>query len=186
MTATRPNWPQTSRAGLNSAGLYDIAVTAVGAMQIQIEFIGLEGSQPQSAIYVPSSSFAAGGTVSVSPVTQGAMGEFRVNQTMAGDQTNPSIAMDAAGDFVITWTSSGRSTTRPNRRTSSPGVPSQHHAVRRGRNRRRAADRSRCRYPAANRHNERPRQSRGEPDPRNRRVPGIRRSGGNRHHQPHL
>lgn len=34
--------------------------------------------------------------------------EFRVNTTTAGDQTYPAIAMDSAGDFVITWTSSGQ------------------------------------------------------------------------------
>ncbi len=32
-------------------------------------------------------------------------GEFRVNTTTAGDQTNPSVAMDSAGDFVVTWQS---------------------------------------------------------------------------------
>jgi len=31
--------------------------------------------------------------------------EFRVNSTTATSQSNPAIAMDAAGDFVITWSS---------------------------------------------------------------------------------
>jgi hypothetical protein len=30
-------------------------------------------------------------------------GEFQVNTITAGDQINPSVAMDAAGDFVIVW-----------------------------------------------------------------------------------
>ena len=36
------------------------------------------------------------------------VGEFRVNDTTAGDQILPDVAMDAAGDFVITWTSYGQ------------------------------------------------------------------------------
>jgi oligoribonuclease NrnB/cAMP/cGMP phosphodiesterase (DHH superfamily) len=39
-------------------------------------------------------------------VAQG--GEFRVNTTTTGDQEYPSAAMDAAGDFVITWSSNGQ------------------------------------------------------------------------------
>jgi hypothetical protein len=35
-------------------------------------------------------------------------GEFRVNTTTAGDQANSAVAMDAAGDFVITWQSSNQ------------------------------------------------------------------------------
>jgi hypothetical protein len=31
--------------------------------------------------------------------------EFQVNTTTAGDQVNPSVAMDRAGDFVIVWSS---------------------------------------------------------------------------------
>ncbi len=34
-------------------------------------------------------------------------GEFRVNTTTAGDQLGSTAAMDATGDFVITWTSAG-------------------------------------------------------------------------------
>ena len=39
-------------------------------------------------------------------VAQGS--EFRVNTTTAGDQTDPSIAMDHNGNFVITWTSAAQ------------------------------------------------------------------------------
>ena len=38
-------------------------------------------------------------------IRQGA--EFRVNSYTTGSQNSPAIAMDAAGDFVITWTSEG-------------------------------------------------------------------------------
>jgi len=39
-------------------------------------------------------------------VTQG--GEFRVNTTSAGSQELSTVAMDADGDFVVTWTSNGQ------------------------------------------------------------------------------
>ena len=35
-------------------------------------------------------------------------GEFRVNQTTAGDQQYASVAADAVGDFVVAWTSDGQ------------------------------------------------------------------------------
>jgi Matrixin len=35
-------------------------------------------------------------------------GEFRVNAATTGDQSNPSVAMDGNGDFVIAWTSAGQ------------------------------------------------------------------------------
>lgn len=41
-------------------------------------------------------------------VAQG--GEFRVNTTTTGDQSDPTVAMDAAGNFVVTWTSLGQDT----------------------------------------------------------------------------
>ncbi|WP_445635845.1 putative Ig domain-containing protein [Nostoc sp. DSM 114161] len=39
-------------------------------------------------------------------VAQG--GEFKVNTTTANSQTNPTVAMDADGDFVISWASYGQ------------------------------------------------------------------------------
>jgi hypothetical protein len=35
-------------------------------------------------------------------------GEFRVNATTANDQRDPSVAMDADGDFVVTWMGQGQ------------------------------------------------------------------------------
>jgi hypothetical protein len=35
-------------------------------------------------------------------------GEFQVNTCTQGDQTFPAVAMDTAGDFVITWSSNGQ------------------------------------------------------------------------------
>ena len=39
-------------------------------------------------------------------VAQG--GEILVNTTTTGDQSDPTVAMDAAGNFVVTWTSAGQ------------------------------------------------------------------------------
>ena len=44
----------------------------------------------------------------IDSVTLGGGPEFLVNQTIAGDQKWSSVAMDADGDFVITWTSYGQ------------------------------------------------------------------------------
>src|SRR5262249_62394897 len=41
-----------------------------------------------------------------SGVAQG--GEFRVNTTTAGDQMYSAVAIDSAGDYVITWSSNGQ------------------------------------------------------------------------------
>src|SRR5262249_56751936 len=35
-------------------------------------------------------------------------GEFQVNTTAAGDQRDPDVAVDAAGNFVVTWSSWGQ------------------------------------------------------------------------------
>ncbi|MBA4192465.1 MAG: hypothetical protein C0467_31235, partial [Planctomycetaceae bacterium] len=43
---------------------------------------------------------------SSSGVAQGS--EFRVNATTANDQTQPSVGMDANGNFVVSWTSGGQ------------------------------------------------------------------------------
>ncbi len=43
---------------------------------------------------------------SAAGVAQGA--EFRVNSYTTGSQSAPAVAMDADGDFVVTWTSSGQ------------------------------------------------------------------------------
>ena len=47
----------------------------------------------------------ANGTI---PPVSSQGGEFRINTTTAGDQTYPAVAMDSAGDFTVTWTSSGQ------------------------------------------------------------------------------
>lgn len=61
---------------------------------------------------------------SATGVTNG--GEFQVNNYTTGDQENSRIAMDASGDFVITWMSFGQDASFNGvyaRRYSSTGVP---------------------------------------------------------------
>ena len=66
--------------------------------------------------------------------------EFRVNTTTAGDQINPSVAMDGGGGFVIAWQSQGQDGSgwgvyaqRYNAAGAAAGrrVPRQHHHRRR-------------------------------------------------------
>ncbi len=57
---------------------------------------------------------ATGATITASVRVTGAGGEFQVNDTTADDQVFPSIAMDASGDFVVSWTSYGQGGDAPN------------------------------------------------------------------------
>ena len=49
-------------------------------------------------------------------------GEFKVNTTTAGDQSDSSVSMDWAGDFVIGWTSAGQD-------GSGKGIYAQHYTL---------------------------------------------------------
>jgi len=51
---------------------------------------------------------AAIGAVTTATEIQGASGEFRVNDTTAGNQMYPAVAMSDNGDAVVTWTSYGQ------------------------------------------------------------------------------
>ncbi|MEZ0579975.1 Calx-beta domain-containing protein [Nocardioides sp. MH1] len=74
----------------------DVAMDASGDYVVTWTSDGQDGSG--TGIY--ARRFAADGT----PIG----GEFRVNSTTAGAQTSPKVAMDAAGDFVVTFTSDGQ------------------------------------------------------------------------------
>ncbi len=73
-----------------------IGMDADGDFVVTWESVGQDG--PSDGIYAQRYN-AAG-------VAQGV--EFRVNTTTVDSQANPSIAMDADGDFVVTWESSGQ------------------------------------------------------------------------------
>ncbi|MFO1430152.1 MAG: hypothetical protein U1F76_08440 [Candidatus Competibacteraceae bacterium] len=73
-----------------------IAMNATGAFVVTWQSSGQDGSG--AGIYAQRYSAAA--------VSQGA--EFQVNTTTSGDQTNPAVAMNTSGAFVVTWQSSGQ------------------------------------------------------------------------------
>jgi hypothetical protein len=83
VNTTTANDQQTSRVAIDTAGNFVVTWTSVP---------GQDGSG--SGVY--AQRFNAAG------VKQGL--EFRVNTTTAGDQKNADVAMDATGDFVISWT----------------------------------------------------------------------------------
>ena len=90
----------------------EVEVVANSISEVQIEFVGASGDEYQQPLWIsPSDVVKTGGKstaqITVSVVTQGT-GEFLVNDTTAGNQEFPDVAMDAAGDFVITWTSYGQ------------------------------------------------------------------------------
>lgn len=73
-----------------------IAIDATGEFVVAWSSLGQDGSD--WGVY--AQRFNAAG------VSQGS--EFRVNTYTTGNQSGPSIAMDADGDFVITWSSLGQ------------------------------------------------------------------------------
>ena len=81
-----------------------VAVDSVGDFVVTWESAGPSGSgvadQDGSGYGVYAQRYNSAG------VSQG--GEFRVNTTTTNDQRYSSIAMDATGDFAITWSSKGQ------------------------------------------------------------------------------
>jgi len=87
----------------------DVDVFAVGSSDIRIVFLGAEGYQDQVQILPYAASLDPPDVfMTTSTISDGRGGEFLVNSTIANDQTFPDIAMEANGDFVITWTSAGQ------------------------------------------------------------------------------
>jgi hypothetical protein len=98
------------------------ALTAMGARvivmvssdtTISIEFTDVDANTDQSQIVIPTDSVVdqtgdAGHRIVVSTLLEGAPGEFKVNNTTINDQMFPSIAANAKGDFVVTWTGYGQ------------------------------------------------------------------------------
>ena len=73
-----------------------VAMDADGDFLVAWQSDGSSGSD-QSGMSIQARRFSSGGT---------AGDEFQVNTSSSGDQQYPSAAMDADGDFVITWASS--------------------------------------------------------------------------------
>ena len=89
-----------------------LRATAISLNQILIQFVGVGGSKDQAQIQVnPAGTNLVGDPGAGLVITtelEGRTGEFRVNDTTENDQVWPSIAMDADGRFVISWTSFGQ------------------------------------------------------------------------------
>ncbi len=86
----------------------DVLVTALSREDVLVEFLGPEGRRDLDAIIARNVRLRPSGVVTVSPIVEGAGGEFLVTDTTQNDQIEASIAMSAIGDFVISWTSFGQ------------------------------------------------------------------------------
>jgi hypothetical protein len=97
------------QAALQAIGA-NVTVTAVDSADFGIQFIGTQGSKFQPPISINNPSYTGGTnpTATVAPRLAGAPGEFLVNDTTANNQMWPSIAMNATGSFVISWTGYGQ------------------------------------------------------------------------------
>ena len=73
-----------------------VAMDAAGDFTI----VWQSNNQDGSGYGIYAASYAA--------ASQTSSGEFLVNDTTAGDQILPDVAMDASGAFVVTWTSIGQ------------------------------------------------------------------------------
>lgn len=93
------------RAGLEGMGL-EVDVQAISQSELLVRFVGRSGSKdhPPLMVYTKNLVGDPNADIRVSTQIEGRSGEFRVNETTVGNQFAPSIAMDADGDFVITWT----------------------------------------------------------------------------------
>ncbi|MEN6407451.1 MAG: leishmanolysin-related zinc metalloendopeptidase [Thermoguttaceae bacterium] len=87
-----------------------VTISKVSGTQVRIEFINAKGNYDQLGITVDGVTPDSGssGTVTATTEREGALPEFLVNDTTINDQSDPDIAMDDAGNFVITWTSYGQ------------------------------------------------------------------------------
>lgn len=91
-------------AGVPTGGEFQVNTTAFGnqaspavAMDSAADFVIAWSSPDGSGNGIFAQRYDSAG------IAQG--GEFQVNSTIANNQQSPVIAMDGAGDFVVTWTS---------------------------------------------------------------------------------
>jgi hypothetical protein len=88
----------------------EVTTTEVGTTMIYVMFTGPSGYRNQAPLWVSTSTIDPGksGQIQLATVQDGSGGELRVNDTTLRSQTDPSIAMSAEGNFVISWTSEGQ------------------------------------------------------------------------------
>ena len=98
----------------------DCTVTAIGTGSLDITFVGADAATNEALLWVNPSNVTvttgvAATAVTTATETEGNGGEFLVNDTTAGNQMYPAVAMSDNGDAVITWTSYGQPSTDPER-----------------------------------------------------------------------
>lgn len=86
----------------------DVEVTALGGGRLLVEFVGPEGQRDVDVMLPVDVSLTPAGVVQVDVVRNGFNGQFLVSNTVDGDQTDASVAMSDAGEFVIAWASTGQ------------------------------------------------------------------------------
>ena len=87
----------------------DVEVSVLSDIEIAIEFVGKDGLKNQSPLVIEATTVGGlGADLTMSTQTDGELAEFRVNDTVVGDQVFPSVAMDVHGDVMFTWTSRGQ------------------------------------------------------------------------------
>ncbi len=93
-------------------------VTASNSTTLVVHFVGTEASKNMAPLWISSTDVVKSGgssdaKITTSTTSGGYSGEFRVNDTTAGDQYEPDVAMNAGGNFIITWTSAGQDGDNP-------------------------------------------------------------------------
>ena len=96
-------------AALRAIGV-EVQVAPLSLTDVAVRFVGPEGVQDLEPLVVVQTALSGGPLARIVVTTQsdGAAGEFRVNDTTDNNQRFPSIAMDAEGSFIISWTSGGQ------------------------------------------------------------------------------
>ncbi len=92
------------------APVAEVEVRVASPTEFVITFIGDDAGKNLPQLVVVGAVFVGdpGATAFVETTTDGVPSEFLVNETTLGNQRYASVAMDAAGEIVFTWTSSGQ------------------------------------------------------------------------------
>ncbi|MBN2021737.1 MAG: trypsin-like serine protease [Pirellulales bacterium] len=86
----------------------EVQAEVVNEQDIAIEFLGEHGLRDVPPLVLNSATVGGDTPIELFTLTEGVSSEFRVNDTTVGNQVFASSAMDAQGNFVISWTSFGQ------------------------------------------------------------------------------
>jgi subtilisin-like proprotein convertase family protein len=100
---------ETIRQELATIGA-EVEVVAISLTEVSIRFVGSDGARNQLPISVAKqpTAGAAGSYLAMTTAIEGSSGEFLVNEATDNNQMHPAIAMDASGNFVISWSGYGQ------------------------------------------------------------------------------